>query len=180
MHASSYLGISFMIMLTAFNSLQNIVSKLYEDYHYHNLGQASIIAIYLALGICTFFTSYFIKKFGYKTVLTVSSLGYAMFDVTGLIIALDLGLPNWLAWTMVLLGASICGTSASVIWVAQGAYTSQVASADRKSSLNGLFWGLTMSSQIFGNTLTTFVLGKIGNLTYFMVLTALGCKINAI
>lgn len=33
-----------------------------------------------------------------------------------------------------------------------------------------------MSSQIFGNILTTFVLGVIGNTVYLIVLTILGCK----
>jgi len=68
-----------MIMFTSFNSLQNIVSKLYEEYHYANLGQVAIIGIYLTFAICTLFTSYIIKSFGYKTVMFVSSLGYAIF-----------------------------------------------------------------------------------------------------
>lgn len=72
----------------------------------------------------------------------------------------------------------MCGASASVIWVAQGAYVNQVASADRKSALFGLFWGLMMSSQIFGNLLTTFVLGKMTNFIYFLFLTILGCIYN--
>jgi hypothetical protein len=64
--------------------------------------------------------------------------------------------------------------SASVIWVAQGSYTSKVASADKKSELFGLFWALMMSSQILGNLLSTFVLGRINNLVYFIILTILG------
>jgi hypothetical protein len=32
-----------------------------------------------------------------------------------------------------------------------------------------------MSSQILGNLITTFVLGLISNVTYFLVLTILGC-----
>lgn len=32
------LGATFMIMFTAFNSLQNIVSKIYGEYGYDNLG----------------------------------------------------------------------------------------------------------------------------------------------
>ncbi len=43
-------------------------------------------------------------------------------------IASDLGLSTPVAWIMVCFGAIVCGASASVIWVAQGAYTSQVAS----------------------------------------------------
>ena len=164
-----------MIMFTSFNSLQNIVSKLYEEYDYKNLGQTAIISLYLTFGICTLFTSYLIKSFGYKTVMAVSSLGYAIFEATGLVIASELGLNFYVVWIMVIIGAMIAGASASAIWVAQGAYTSQVASPDKKNELFGLFWALMMSSQILGNCLTTFVLGLVNNFIYFLVLTILGC-----
>jgi MFS family permease len=122
-----------MIMFTAFNSLQNIVSKLYEEYDYPNLGQTAVICIYLTFSLCTFFTSYVIKSFGYKKVMFFSSLGYAVFELTGLLIASDIEIPKYVAWITVCFGAVICGACASVIWVAQGAYTSQVASTERKS-----------------------------------------------
>ena len=170
-----YLGVSFMIMFTSFNSLQNIVSKLYDEYNYTNLGQTSIIFVYLAFAIVTLFTSYVIKAFGYKTVMFFSAVGYAIFESTGLLIAWDLGLSVPLIWIIVIIGAMICGASASILWVAQGAYTSQVASEGKKSELFGLFWALMMSSQILGNTITTFVLGKVSNFAYFLTLTILGC-----
>ena len=72
------------------------------------------------------------------------------------------------------LGACVCGVSASALWVAQGACVSKVASETRKSELFGLFWSFMMSSQIWGNLLATFVLGRINNLVYFMILTILG------
>jgi hypothetical protein len=54
----------------------------------------------------------------------VSSLGYAVFEGVGLVIALWEDMPKGLGWTLVLLGAMLCGASASMIWVAQGAYVS--------------------------------------------------------
>jgi len=151
-----------------------MVSKLYEEYGYNNLGQSGILFIYLTFAICTVFTSFIIKNIGYKKAMFLSSLGYAIFEATGLLIVTDIQLPTAVVWVCVNLGASITGLSASIIWVAQGAYTSQVASADKKSELFGLFWALMMSSQIFGNCLSTFVLGKINNLVYFIILTILG------
>lgn len=88
----------------------------------------------------------------------------------------NVDLPHWVVWGAVILGAIICGVSASTLWVAQGAYTSTVADKDSKSELFGLFWALMMSSQIIGNLLITFVLGKMNNFIYFLLLTILGCK----
>jgi hypothetical protein len=68
-----------MIMFTSFNSLQNMVSKLYEEYGYNNLGQSAILFIYLTFAICTVFTSFIIKNIGFKKAMFLSSLGYAIF-----------------------------------------------------------------------------------------------------
>lgn len=57
----------------------------------------------------------------------ISSMGYGVYEGVGLIIALNEDLPKWIGWTLVLLGAMLCGASASMIWVAQGSYVSQVA-----------------------------------------------------
>ena len=85
-------------------------------------------------------------------------------------------MPKAIGWILVMLGAVFCGASASVIWVAQGSYISEISDEESRTKLFGLFWGIMMSSQIFGNILTTFVLGVIGNTVYLIVLTILGCK----
>ena len=74
-----FLGIIFLLMFTAFNSLQNTVSGIYDDNGFTNLGKVSLFMVYFVFGICTFFTSFLIRKFGYNKVLFVSSLGYALY-----------------------------------------------------------------------------------------------------
>jgi hypothetical protein len=68
-----------MIMFTAFNSLQNSVSTIYEEYGFHNLGKYSLLFLYGVFGVSTFFTPFLIRKFGYKVVMFVSCLGYALY-----------------------------------------------------------------------------------------------------
>ena len=120
-------------MFTSFNSLQSIVSKLYEDYHYNNLGQTAILFLYFAFGIFTVFSSYIIKALGYKKCMFFSSLGYAIFEATGIVVASQLNIPTVLVWIIVIVGAVLCGISASILWVAQAGYTNAVASENRKS-----------------------------------------------
>jgi len=163
-------------MFTAFNSLQNIVSKIYKEYGYDSLGETSILLLYFMFGVATFFSPFVIRKHGYKNVMFLSSMGYAVYEGVGLVIAFWEDMPKILGWVFVLAGAALCGISASMIWVAQGAYVSEVAGEENKTEMFGLFWSLMMSSQIAGNLITTFVLGLVSNTVYFLVLTALGCN----
>jgi MFS family permease len=174
---TAYLGVAFMIMFTAFNSLQNIVSKIYNDYGYTNLGTASVLLLYFVYGLFPFIASFIIRKLGYKKAMFFSSLGYAVFEGAGLVITLWEGMPTVLGWIFVMVGAVFCGAGAGVIWVAQGSYVSDLAGEENRTKLFAMFWGIMMSSQILGSILTTFVLGLIGNTAYFIVLTVLGCKL---
>ena len=92
-------------------------------------------------------------------------------------------IPFYLGWILVIIGAIICGFSASMIWVTMGCYVNEIAGnnsessrSDRKTELNGIFYSIFFSSQIIGNVLTTLVLGLIGTKIYFMVLTGIGCN----
>jgi MFS family permease len=78
-------------------------------------------------GVGTFISPFVIRKHGFKKVMFFSSLGYAVYEGAGLIVALWEDMPKVLGWTFVLAGAALCGISASMIWVAQGAYVSEVA-----------------------------------------------------
>lgn len=122
-----------MLMFTSFNSLQNIVSKLYEEYSYDNLGQTALMFIYGALGITTVFSSFIVKKLGYKKAMFFSSIGYVIFEATTLLVVANADVAKEFVWFAIILGATVCGVSASVLWVAQGAYTSNVADENRKS-----------------------------------------------
>jgi hypothetical protein len=68
-----------MMMFTSYNSLQNIVSKVYDDHLLKNMGQILLMCIYAAFGITTFFSSFIVKKFGFKKCFFGASLGYGIF-----------------------------------------------------------------------------------------------------
>jgi len=83
--------------------------------------------------LATFFTPYVIRKMGYKAVMFYSSLGYSVYEGVGLLVAMWENMPKWMGWILVLIGALICGVSASMLWVAQGSYLNELAGKDRKS-----------------------------------------------
>lgn len=76
-----------MLMFTSFNSLQNIVSKLYDEYHYDNLGQTAIMCIYGLFGVTSLFSSFIVKSLGYKKSMFFSALSYVIFEASGLVVA---------------------------------------------------------------------------------------------
>jgi hypothetical protein len=53
----SILGVCFMLMFTAYNSLQNMISSIYSKNH-GSLGQISVFCIYGCLGLATPFAAY--------------------------------------------------------------------------------------------------------------------------
>jgi hypothetical protein len=124
---TTYLAVTFMIMFTAYNSLQNIISKIYNDYGYKNLGTTSVLLLYFVFGAFTFVGPFFIRGLGYKKAMFFSSLGYVVFEGAGLIIVLWTSIPHLYGWVFVMIGAAFCGAATSVIWVAQGSYVSDLA-----------------------------------------------------
>jgi MFS family permease len=122
--AVGFLGLSFMLMFTAFNSLQNMIAEIYDGLGLKSLGQIALFSIYGAFGITTFISSYLIEKFGYKKIMFFSGLGYGFFELTGLLVT-SCGSANSqdgvcstpFIYFVVLLGAVVCGFCASLIWV---------------------------------------------------------------
>ena len=128
-----YLGIVFMFLSISFNSLSNIVAKIYDDYGLYNLGQAATMALYTAYGITTFFSSYIIRLLGFKKSMLFGSLGCTVFEVVGIVVAIEPDVPAIWIWVIVIGGSILCGIGSSVMWVSQSGYLSEVASENRKN-----------------------------------------------
>ncbi len=127
--AVGFLGLNFMCMFTAFNSLQNMISGLYEGLGLGSLGLIALFCIYGAFGAATFLSSYIIEKLGYRKVMFFSSLGYAIFELTGLLVTSCKSADSHdgichagAIYSVVLTGALICGFSAALIWVGRGLF----------------------------------------------------------
>lgn len=116
------LGVCFMLMFTAFNSLQNMIASIYAQMGYGTLGQISVFCIYGSFGVSTFFAAYVIERISYRKLMFLCSLGYSLFNLTGLYVSGCEGHKSGmcsvgLVYAVVILFALLTGVCASFIWV---------------------------------------------------------------
>jgi hypothetical protein len=81
--AVGILGACFMLMFTAYNSLQNMISSIYSRNH-GSLGQISVFCIYGSFGVSNLFAAYVLERISYRKLMFFCSLGYSLFNMTGL------------------------------------------------------------------------------------------------
>ena len=85
--AVTILGVAFMLMFVAYNSLQNMIASLYEQEGYHSLGHMALFGIYLAASIGHFVAHYIMQRVSYKKLMFFCSVLYVIFEMTGLLVA---------------------------------------------------------------------------------------------
>lgn len=176
----SFLGFIFMLLLSAFNTSQNMISEIYsQKLSLSYLGNLSMIVIYLVFGVANVFVSKILEFFSYKIAMFVSTWGYILFLLCG---ALTCSCESHLTLfyctegTIVsinLICAAVIGFTAAILWVAATGYVSALSGEDSRAKFFGIFWALAQSSQITGNGLSAFLLGTGSHFGYFMVLFAL-------
>ncbi|KAF0695138.1 Aste57867_14035 [Aphanomyces stellatus] len=149
------------------------------------LGSIVLGVVYLTLTFGSFFASAVPNYFGMKKSLFGSSTVYALFALANLIIAQYPTNQN-LHWAIMIPMALLEGLAASVLWIAQASYLTQLSVVYSKfkheplvSSMgyfNGLFFSIFRASSILGNTVSSFVLGYLAwsTQTLFVMFTILG------
>jgi hypothetical protein len=60
--------------------------------------------------------------------------------------------------TILYIGSVLVGLGASLIWVAQGEFTSICASEETKGFYFGYFWAMYMSAEVFGNLIGALII----------------------
>ncbi|KAF0695136.1 Aste57867_14033 [Aphanomyces stellatus] len=149
------------------------------------LGNVVLGLVYLSLMFGAIVATGVPSYFGIKKSLFGSTIVYPLFALANLIIALN-PINQSLHWAIMVPASSLLGLAASVLWVAQSAYLTQLSVTYAKykhepvvSSMgffNGLFFCIYQSSAVSGNFISSFVLGYLSWSTegLFAVLMFLG------
>ena len=98
-----------MMLFAAFGNFENIVSQIYEEYQFDNMGQTAIMFLYGIFCLTSLVSSYIVKKLNYQMSFFMSGLTYIIFEVASLVIVTEIAVPRSLKWVIMIIGASICG-----------------------------------------------------------------------
>ena len=140
-------AISFAIIFSAYNTLQNYASTLFPG----NLGQESLGVLYAVAGVTVFTGPALTHVFGTRLVMFGGALCYVVYLVSLI----------WLSEPLVLATSVIIGWGAAVLWIALGVFLTENSTQATYATNTGLFWSIFQFNNIIGNLTTYFVISNI-------------------
>eukprot|EP01017_Pseudomicrothorax_dubius_P022721 TRINITY_DN24554_c0_g1_i1.p1 TRINITY_DN24554_c0_g1~~TRINITY_DN24554_c0_g1_i1.p1 ORF type:complete len:214 (+),score=40.67 TRINITY_DN24554_c0_g1_i1:229-870(+) len=173
-----YLAITFFFLFTAFNSVQNLVSQIYEQNGYENLGRIALTTFNLACFLVSFVAARIIKKLGHTQSLFISSVPFLLVFIAGIgMSACNNFKPapfycadrsfikqfNIVSYTLV-------GVSSAVLWTAQPGYITQLAPKKEQGSYFGTFFSILQNSYIIGSLLPSILFRFTSAFAYFIIM----------
>jgi uncharacterized membrane-anchored protein YitT (DUF2179 family) len=119
-----------------------MVTQIYSDLGFNQLGNYTLGTIYLAFGIVCLFVGNVAEVMTFKWMMFVSAFGYNAFLASGFLLAACAPDTTTSPWTynsnpicstgsvyfFCIFGAFLCGCGASLIWTAQGGYVNAIGS----------------------------------------------------
>jgi len=177
-----YVGLCFMMLFTAFQSAQNLVSQIYEQLKYTGLGRICIFSIYGALGIGNIFAPHVKRQISHKAGMLIGSFFYTLFIAIGTLTTYchkysseEFYCEKSSIYILNIVSSILLGLSGSCLWLSQGDYVNCCTNEKTKGFFNGIFWSIMQVCQIIGSVVATFVLGNTDQFTFYKMLLCFGC-----
>eukprot|EP00058_Branchiostoma_floridae_P013373 XP_002598861.1 hypothetical protein BRAFLDRAFT_90114 [Branchiostoma floridae] len=124
----------FLLLFTAYQSLQNLQSSINDD---RNIGQTSLAVLYgVLIPSCPFLAPVVMGLLGLKWTITGSMALYVVFTIAN----------YWLEFYTLIPASVLVGAAAACLWAANGAYLTELAIK------------YAQTSQIWGNLISSLVL----------------------
>lgn len=121
-----YLSCSFCLLFTAFNSAQNMVSQVYANLGYNDLGNIALFTIYFVFATSCLFGSKMVQLASPKVIFFISGFCYNTFIFAGFVAvhcpeSNDGDLPTeckqGVLYSYIIFTSLLLGIAASTIWV---------------------------------------------------------------
>ena len=176
-YVTLFLGVIFMLLFSAYNTAQNMISEIYsQKLNISYLGNVTLMVIYVLLGSTNIFVGRIMDYLSFKWAMFIASWGYILFLAAGAVACSCESNPDasycseGVLVTINVICAFILGLLACIIWVAQVGYVSALCDENSKAKFFGVFWALLQLSQFLGNIVTAVLLGYVSHFIYFIIL----------
>jgi MFS family permease len=150
------LGLAFMLMFTAFQTMGNIETTILNSARdpnssgyvprFHGTGYTSLAILYGVFSASNWLAPSVVTVLGPRLTMAVGGITYASFIA-------QLYQPN--DYALYLLSA-LLGVGAAIIWTAQGNYLTLNSDDATMSRNSGIFWAMLQLSMVIGNTFVFF------------------------
>lgn len=176
-----YLGFCNMTLFICYSAGQNLMTSLYDQLGYGNLGQINFFMIYIGVATASLVSTYYYKKVPTKTGLLLGAFVHINLVIAGAI-ATYCKLYN--SDTMVCqpgfiyiwnLGSGFSlGFGAAFFWLYQGVYINACADESVRGTFNGVASAILTISGILSSSIATFALGRTDKFTFYCILLIFG------
>ncbi|KJE89418.1 hypothetical protein CAOG_00889 [Capsaspora owczarzaki ATCC 30864] len=155
-----WLSISFFVLFSAYNTLQNYVTSLLPG----NLGNVSLAVLYCTVAASVFSAPFIVARFGERKTMVFGAACYVVFMISLIEIV----------YGVVVFCSMIIGFGAGILWVAEGSYLTKNSLDSERGRNSGMFWGIFQLCNVLGNLVAFFVFQAFSSTTLFVMFTVLG------
>lgn len=171
----------FLLIFSAYNPVQNMVSVLFKQLGEDYLGIFAMIVVNQCYGIGSLISPIVAPRLSYRTVFASCAAAFVIFIFIGqLISSCAVASSSLLCHTSMIyslmMGASIlAGFGMAFIWFTCSVYIQASANESNKGKMFGIFGAIHQSSNITGALLSLVLLKFFGVKGFFMSQALLGC-----
>jgi len=155
------LSLSFMLLFTAFNTIQSYVTSLLPSH----LGNLSLTVLYISVVVVVPVAPILVDRLGTKTAMILGAFCYCLYIAS--LIRINA--------VLVLISSAINGFGASILWVGCGDSLTRWSEADSRGANTGIFWGIFQLSSVIGNIAAYTIINQMEESALFTIFTLTAC-----
>jgi MFS family permease len=151
---SVLLGLVFFVVFAAYDTIQVFAKKIYPD----NIGIYMTMCVYVTFTLGCFVAPPIINIVGTRRCIFIGVVCYSTIVIAGLIF-FETGKSE----AIILLGGTILGAGASLLWIGQGRLILDYSNDEDRGRNFSIFWSLYRGASLLGGILSYTYFHKEGN-----------------
>ena len=182
-----YLGFLFLLFLSVYNSLQNMITLLYKQFGYDRLATFTMLSLFFVRGLSNLIGPLLTYIYLYNRLFLACSLSILPLLIAGKLtsecsdnnVKEEKKCSEILLFGFHIISAICLGFFLAILWATQSCYVNEASNPQNKGRFFGVFWSFVAGSQILGNSLTIFIFRSAGSSQLFnmYIILVLVCSI---